>query len=219
MGQSETDAGRTPCVCWGFSWRRRPRRVKLAKPLFGLHPSFDRAMVLFQDIVQGLDRPMSAAAAQGAAQHGGGDARGGGDRAALSAGAVLGPGHLGPRAGAACGHRCRVFGGRLGYRAGYYSRGLGTRIASAPGVREPTLCGHLPKSVARRVRWRLPPPPPSRVGARATGFPRGRPRVFGGFRAPVGVLRTTMFGADYAKGPYLDSSVKRKNETEVQPVV
>ena len=27
------------------------------------------------------------------------------------------------------GHRCRVFGGRLGYRASYYSRGLGTRIA------------------------------------------------------------------------------------------
>ena len=34
-----------------------------------------------------------------------------------------------------------------------------------------------------------------------------------------GDVRTTMFGADYAKGPYLDSSVKRKNETEVQPVV
>ena len=51
-----------------------------------------------------------------------------------------------------------------------------------------TICGHLPKFVARRVRSGLPPPPPSRVGARATGFPRGRPRVFGGFRAPVGVL-------------------------------
>ena len=41
-----------------------PRRVKLAKPLLGLHPSFDRSMVLLQDIVQVLDRPMSAAAAQ-----------------------------------------------------------------------------------------------------------------------------------------------------------
>ena len=43
-----------------------PRRVKLAKPLFGLYPSFDRSMVLLQDIVQVLDRPMAAAAAQGA---------------------------------------------------------------------------------------------------------------------------------------------------------
>ena len=34
--------------------------------LFGLHPSFDRSMILFQDIVQVLDRSMSAAAAQGA---------------------------------------------------------------------------------------------------------------------------------------------------------
>ena len=41
-----------------------------------------------------------------------------------------------------------------------------------------TICGHLPKIVARRVRSRLPPPPPSPTGARATGFPRGRPRVF-----------------------------------------
>ena len=30
-------------------------------------------------------------------------------------------------------------------------------------------CGHLPKIVARRVRWRLPPPPPSLVGARTPG--------------------------------------------------
>ena len=43
-----------------------PRRVKLAKPLFGLYPSFDRSMVLLQDIVQVLDRPMAAATAQGA---------------------------------------------------------------------------------------------------------------------------------------------------------
>ena len=41
-----------------------PRRVKLAKPLLGLHSSFDRSMVLLQDIVQVLDRPVSAAAAQ-----------------------------------------------------------------------------------------------------------------------------------------------------------
>ena len=43
-----------------------PRRVKLAKPLFGLYPSFDRSMVLLQDIVHVLARPMAAAAAQGA---------------------------------------------------------------------------------------------------------------------------------------------------------
>ena len=44
---------------------RSARRVELATPLLGLHPSFDRSMVLLQDIVQVLDRPMSAAAAQG----------------------------------------------------------------------------------------------------------------------------------------------------------
>ena len=43
-----------------------PRRVKLAKPLFGLYPSFDRSMVLLQDMVHVLARPMAAAAAQGA---------------------------------------------------------------------------------------------------------------------------------------------------------
>ena len=42
-----------------------PRRLKLAKPLLGIQPSFDRSMILLQDIVQVLDRPMSAAAAQG----------------------------------------------------------------------------------------------------------------------------------------------------------
>ena len=40
--------------------------MKLAKPLFGLYPSFDRSMVLLQDIVHVLARPMAAAAAQGA---------------------------------------------------------------------------------------------------------------------------------------------------------
>ena len=32
-----------------------------------------------------------------------------------------------------------------------------------------TTCGHLPKIVARRVRWRLPPPPPSPPDARTPG--------------------------------------------------
>jgi hypothetical protein len=35
----------------------------LAKALLGLHASFDRSMILLQDVVQILDRPMSAAAA------------------------------------------------------------------------------------------------------------------------------------------------------------
>ena len=43
---------------------RSPRRLKLAKPLLGLHSSFDRSMILLQDVVQVLDRPMSAAAMQ-----------------------------------------------------------------------------------------------------------------------------------------------------------
>jgi hypothetical protein len=44
---------------------RSPGRLVLAKALLGLHASFDRSMILLQDIVQILDRPMSAAAAQG----------------------------------------------------------------------------------------------------------------------------------------------------------
>jgi hypothetical protein len=49
-----------------ISLNRSPRRLKLAKPLLGLHSSSDRSMILLQDVVQVLDRPMSAAAAQGA---------------------------------------------------------------------------------------------------------------------------------------------------------
>ena len=46
------------------SRNRSPCCSELAKALLGLHPSFDRAMVLLQDVVQILDRPMAAAAAQ-----------------------------------------------------------------------------------------------------------------------------------------------------------
>jgi hypothetical protein len=38
--------------------------LELAKVLLGLHPALDRSMILLQDIIQGLDRSMSAAAAQ-----------------------------------------------------------------------------------------------------------------------------------------------------------
>ena len=39
-----------------------------------------------------------------------------------------------------------------------------------------TTCGHLPKIVARRVRWRLPPPPPSPADARTSGSLQVGPR-------------------------------------------
>jgi hypothetical protein len=38
--------------------------VELAKALLGLHASFDRSMILLQDVVQILDRSMSAAPVQ-----------------------------------------------------------------------------------------------------------------------------------------------------------
>src|ERR1019366_8814298 len=44
---------------------RSPGGLEFAKALLGLHPSFDRSMILLQDVVQVLDRSMSAAAAQG----------------------------------------------------------------------------------------------------------------------------------------------------------
>src|SRR5208337_2452591 len=47
------------------SLNRSPGRLELAKALLGLHASFDRAMILLQDVVQILDWPMAAAAAQG----------------------------------------------------------------------------------------------------------------------------------------------------------
>ena len=43
---------------------RSPGRLVLTKALLGLHSSFDRSMILFQDVVQVLDRSMAAAAAQ-----------------------------------------------------------------------------------------------------------------------------------------------------------
>src|SRR5271168_3207380 len=47
------------------SRNRSPSCAELAKALLGLHSSFDRSMILLQDIVQILDRSMPAAAAQG----------------------------------------------------------------------------------------------------------------------------------------------------------
>src|ERR1035437_2352892 len=47
------------------SLNRSPGCLELTKALLGLHASFDRSMILLQDVVQVLDRSMSAAAAQG----------------------------------------------------------------------------------------------------------------------------------------------------------
>jgi hypothetical protein len=47
------------------TFNRSPSCSELAKALLGLHSSFDRSMILLQDVVQILDRSMSAAAAQG----------------------------------------------------------------------------------------------------------------------------------------------------------
>lgn len=44
---------------------RSPGRLELAKALLGHHAPFDGSMILLHDVVQILDRPMSAAAAQG----------------------------------------------------------------------------------------------------------------------------------------------------------
>ena len=52
-----------------------------------------------------------------------------------------------------------------------------------------TTCGHLPKSLARRVRSRLPPPPPSPAGARTPGALRGNPRFFPGISGDFGWVR------------------------------
>jgi hypothetical protein len=46
-----------------ISLYRSSRCAELAKPLLGLHGSFDRSMILLQDIVRVLDRSMSAVAA------------------------------------------------------------------------------------------------------------------------------------------------------------
>ena len=47
------------------SRNRSPCCSELAKALFGLHSSFDRSMILLQDVVQILHRSMATAAAQG----------------------------------------------------------------------------------------------------------------------------------------------------------
>src|ERR1035437_2926679 len=47
------------------SLSRSPGCLELTKALLGLHSSFDRSIILLQDVVQVLDRSMSAAAAQG----------------------------------------------------------------------------------------------------------------------------------------------------------
>ena len=43
---------------------RSARRVEFTKALLGLHSSFDRSMILLQDIVQVLDRPVATTASQ-----------------------------------------------------------------------------------------------------------------------------------------------------------
>ena len=43
---------------------RSPRRLEFTKALLGLHSSFDRSMILLQDVVQVLDRPVAATAPQ-----------------------------------------------------------------------------------------------------------------------------------------------------------
>ena len=43
---------------------RSPRRVKFTKALLGFHASFDRTMILFQDVVHVLNRPVAATASQ-----------------------------------------------------------------------------------------------------------------------------------------------------------
>ena len=52
----------------------------------------------------------------------------------------------------------------------------GDQVQKAEQAVGPTTCGHLPKFVARRVRSRLPPPPPRPVGARTPGLLRAHRR-------------------------------------------
>ena len=47
-----------------ISLDRSPCRVKFTKALLGLHASFDRSMILLQDVVQVLDRPVTATVSQ-----------------------------------------------------------------------------------------------------------------------------------------------------------
>ena len=46
-----------------------------------------------------------------------------------------------------------------------------------------TTCGHLPKIVARRVRWRLPPPPPSPAVLALRDHSAATPEFSPGFQA------------------------------------
>jgi hypothetical protein len=48
-----------------ISLNRSLGRLELAKSLLGVHPAFDRSMVLFQDIVKVLHRSVPAMTAQG----------------------------------------------------------------------------------------------------------------------------------------------------------
>ena len=47
-----------------ISLDRSPRCVEFTKALLGLHASFDRPMILLQDVVQVLDRSVAATAAE-----------------------------------------------------------------------------------------------------------------------------------------------------------
>ena len=47
-----------------ISLDRSPCRVKFTKALLGLHASFDRSMILLQDVVQVLNRPVTATVSQ-----------------------------------------------------------------------------------------------------------------------------------------------------------
>ena len=90
--------------------------------------------------------------------------------------------------------------GRLNHEPGFHlscdenlSEGWGPPLIPTPrlvivlggtGV-DSTLCGHLPKFVARRVRLRLPPPPPSPADARTPGSVLRQNEFFRGFQAIV----------------------------------
>ena len=47
-----------------YPWIVRLAAEKLTKGLMGLHASFDPSMVLLQDVVQALDRPVATPAVQ-----------------------------------------------------------------------------------------------------------------------------------------------------------
>ena len=47
-----------------YPLNRSPRRVEFTKTLLRLYASFDRSMILLQDVVLVLDRPVAATASQ-----------------------------------------------------------------------------------------------------------------------------------------------------------